>query len=74
MTSIHERRPTPPPVYYDYERQCWVKDGIVATCGHTMPASGCYACVYHGQPMTRRVLEEGRPSLFFSTHAVVEEG
>ena len=28
------------PLYYDYELQVWVKDGIVAECGHACATGG----------------------------------
>ena len=37
------------PLYYDYELQVWVKDGIVAECGHTAEMGMmCNACATGG--------------------------
>ena len=35
---------------YDYDRQAWIRDGIVLPCGHlTVPRAGCYACAHAGE-------------------------
>ena len=38
--------------YYDYDRQCWVKNGRVKKCGHREVMKGCYACAHAGELVT----------------------
>lgn len=47
----------PETLYYDYEHQCWVRNGQVEKCGHTAPMRGCYACEHHGEPMAREATQ-----------------
>lgn len=39
------------PDHYDYRRQCWIVDGCVAKCGHSVqrPETSCYACHHSGE-------------------------
>jgi hypothetical protein len=35
---------------YDYEHQCWVKDGIIQRCGHPdPPGCWCYGKIHAGE-------------------------
>ena len=37
---------------YDYDRQCWVVDGLYASCGHPERYRGCWGCTHAGQKFT----------------------
>ena len=36
-------------LYFDYERQCWIKDGRVAKCAHPSRYPDCYSCNHAGE-------------------------
>ena len=44
---------------YDYDRQCWVKDGTIQDCGHpeTMRC-GCFGRAYRGCPWDKATAHE----------------
>lgn len=43
------------PLWYDYQRQAWIKDGIVAKCGHRPHSLHlCHACDHAGENAERR--------------------
>src|SRR5260370_36593946 len=42
-------------IRYDYERQCWLRNGIVEACGHKTKEIGCYACAHVGETLTARI-------------------
>lgn len=57
-------------LYFDYDRQAWIRDGIVQRCGHPddMLARfgwqcGCYGRRHAGEAIADRVAVEGRPSV-----------
>ena len=51
-------------LYYDYDRQVWVRDDIVQDCGHVQGLRcGCYGRQYAGQSMAARVKLESKPSV-----------
>ena len=51
-------------LYYDYDRQVWVRDDIIQDCGHVHGLRcSCYGRQYAGQSMTTHVASEGRPSV-----------
>lgn len=56
-------------LYFDYDRQTWIRDGLVQRCSHpcTMRC-GCYGREYAGERINDRVSAEGRPSVNH-THA-----
>lgn len=35
-------------LYYCYDLQAWVQDGVVLVCPHPAPMSGCGGCVNGG--------------------------
>lgn len=35
-------------LHYDYDAQCWVRNGYVAECGHLTRSPACYACDHAG--------------------------
>ena len=45
--------------YYDYDRQCWVKDGRVMKCGHREVMEGCYACAHAGERVPKEDEDHG---------------
>ena len=46
-------------LYYDYDRQCWVKDGRVKKCGHREVMKGCYACAHAGECVKKEDEDHG---------------
>jgi hypothetical protein len=46
---------------YDYDNQCWVRDGKIQSCGHpdAMPC-GCYGRAHAGEDTTATAAEEIR--------------
>lgn len=37
---------------YDYDKQCWIKDGVVQACGHPEANCGCYGKDHQGEIVT----------------------
>lgn len=56
-------------LYFDYDRQTWIRDGIVQRCGHPDGMRcGCYGREHAGERIADRVSLEGRPTVNH-THA-----
>lgn len=36
-------------LHYDYDDQCWIKNGIVLKCGHREKVPLCFSCSHHGE-------------------------
>ena len=54
VTGQREYEPgdTSAPVYFDYDHQVWVKDGVYQDCGHpTSMDCGCFGRAHAGQPV-----------------------
>ncbi len=51
-------------LYFDYDRQTWIRDGRIVCCGHT-PAMRCtcYGRRHAGEAIAVRVALEARPSI-----------
>lgn len=60
-------------LYFDYDRQAWIRDGIVQRCGHPdAMRCGCYGREHAGERIHDRVsLEGGRPSVNHTDDATV---
>ena len=51
-------------LYFDYDRQTWIRDGIVQRCSHpSTMRCGCYGREYAGERISDRVAAEGRASV-----------
>jgi hypothetical protein len=61
-------------LYYDYERQTWVRHGVVQPCGH--PGWMHPGCCYAGKHAGERVELTGLPAGRSTTHGfwAEEEG
>ena len=63
-------------MYYDYEVQGWVEDGIVQPCEHKTPMAGCAGCKYPGMNIedVRTLLLQDRESTEEITIEIVGKG
>ena len=53
-------------LYFNYDRQAWIRDGIVQGCAHpSAMRCGCYGREHAGELISARVAAEGRPSIVY---------
>jgi hypothetical protein len=48
-TRLRTKGDTSARTYYDYDRQCWIVDGVVDRCGHREKRPTCYSCNHAGE-------------------------